>query len=380
MYKSVIFSANRGYALRSSREALIRHFIINGWRVILVTADDEDSRYLVRIGAVLEPVCFSRGGLSLLGDWRAWRRFKAIITAYKPVLVHNFHAKPVIFGSLAARRRLGSDVRIVNTITGLGHAFIAGGWIRHIAGLGYKIALSRSDQTIFQNNDDRDLFVENAWSRPDDNRVIVGSGVDLSRFRRIAPIAPKKPVTQVVMLGRMIWQKGVAEFAKVAGLVRAQYPDVRFVWAGELDPEHPDAVSEVWLAQQREFDYIGRIQGVQELLEHSGLMLFPSYREGVPRAVMEAAAMGLPCVGFDVPGVREAVVQGETGYLVPSLDVHALYEATLKLLENDEIRNDFGRSAYQHAVECFDIKSVIARYVSTYREIGVDIPNFRIEE
>src|SRR5699024_4487554 len=153
----------RGYALSNSRKGLIRRFLVKGWRVVLATADDSYSRSLVELGAELEPVSFSRGGLAPAVDYKAWLRMRAIMAKHKPVLVHNFHAKPVILGTLATRGMLGETVRIVNSITGLGHAFVKGGWISRLAGTGYRRSLAASDVTVFQNRDDRALFLDKGW-------------------------------------------------------------------------------------------------------------------------------------------------------------------------------------------------------------------------
>ena len=135
--KCVLFAANRGYALTSSRTLLIRHFLSSGWNLVLATADDTESRSLCEMGAHLEPVVFNRGGFSPLTDIQAYRRLHAVYKKWRPALVQHFHAKPVILGPLAARRALGDGVRVVNAITGLGHAFIAGGITSRLAGMGY---------------------------------------------------------------------------------------------------------------------------------------------------------------------------------------------------------------------------------------------------
>ena len=368
----LLLAANRGYALESSRGGLIRHFLGQGWRVVLATADDEYSRALVGLGAELEPIRFSRGGFAPRVDWRAWRRLVSIMRVHTPTLVHFFHAKPVILGSLAARRELGDSVRVVNTITGLGHAFVHGGLTTRIAAAGYRLALPRADTTIFQNRDDLALFVARQWVSEGRARLIVGSGIDMTRFA----LCPAKPASQrliVIMLGRLIWQKGVEEFASVARSVRQRHSRVRFVWAGEMDPEHPDAVPQDWLDEQTEFEYLGLVSDVPDRLRDAAIMLFPSYREGVPRAVMEAAACGVPVVGFDVPGVREAVRHEKTGFLVPDRDVDALTEAVERLLANQPLRERMSVAARRLAEAAFDIRSIQSQHLALYRELGVDI-------
>ncbi len=371
---SVVLSANRGYALKSSRQGIIRHFLEHGWQVVLATADDAESRELVELGATLEPVTFSRGGFSLATDFKAYRRLRAIYRRYRPALVHHFHAKPVILGSLVARSQLGDQARIVNTITGLGHAFVKGGWVTQLASAGYRLALPKADMTVFQNRDDRDLFQQHGWVAAHNQRLIVGSGIDVARFSWIdrRDHDPEAPV--IVMMGRLLGQKGTADFAAVAQRVCEYYPRARFVWAGEEDPVHPDAVQAEWLSVQPGVEYVGRLSDVVPLMREADLLLFPSYREGVPRAVMEAAATGLPTVGFDVPGVREAVRDGETGYLVAERDVEAMAQKTLELIASPEHRRHLGHQARELAVSKFDMRQIQAAYFATYQELGIDIP------
>jgi glycosyltransferase involved in cell wall biosynthesis len=373
MNQTVLFAANRGYALLNSRRELIERFIAEGWNVVLATEDDDESATLAGLGAVLEPVTFNRGGFSPLADWRAGRKLRQVLRRWRPSLVHFFHAKPVIMGSLAARRELGDTVRVVNTITGLGHAFVQGGVVTWLAGAGYRAGLPQADVTIFQNRDDRALFLENNWLPEARAKLIAGSGVPLERFSFVDRSAHDSSRPVVVMLGRMLNQKGIPEFLEVANRVKQKIPGARFCWAGEEDPVHPDAVDMDWFKNQRDVEYLGRLSDVMPLLKQADLLLFPSYREGVPRAVMEAAATGLATVAFDVPGVREAVKHGETGYLVPDRDVDAMTGRVLQLLGDQTRRLELGRNASELAKEAFDIRAVQEAYLNVYRGLGVEI-------
>ena len=374
MNKTVLFAANRGYALLSSRRELIERFLGDGWDVVLATADDDESRMLLALGARLEPVRFSRGGFSPSVDWRAARRLSQILRERSPALVHFFHAKPVMLGTLAARWELGKAVRVVNTITGLGHAFTRGGLVSWLAGAGYRAALPRADTIIFQNRDDRAYFLEKSWFPEHKAKLIAGSGVPLDRFKHVnrAGRDPSRPT--VVMLGRLLNQKGVPEFVEIARQVRKEIPGARFCLAGEEEPDHPDAVDMEWLRATLDVEYLGRLPDVVPLLEEAELLLFPSYyREGVPRVVMEAAATGLATVAFDVPGVREAVRDGETGYLVPARDLDVMIDRVLELLGDEPRRLDFGRRASELASAAFDIQAVQAAYLGVYRDLGMAI-------
>ena len=172
------------------------------------------------------------------------------------------------------------------------------------------------------------------------------------------------------MLGRLLRQKGIPEFVEVARRIRQRWPRARFLLAGEEDPVHPDAVTVEWVRQQGGVEYLGRLSDVRPMLAEADLLLFPSYREGVPRVVMEAAAAGLPTVAFNVPGVREAVRDGETGYLVADRDMEALTGWVSALLDNGEHRVRMGRAARDLAERAFDIRAIYEQYLDVYRELG----------
>ncbi|MCF8026402.1 MAG: glycosyltransferase family 4 protein [Desulfobacteraceae bacterium] len=372
--KTAIFSANRGYALTSSRTLLIQHFLSSDWNVVLATSDDAESQSLCEMGARLEPVVFNRGGFSPLTDIQAYQRLLVVYKKWRPALVQNFHAKPVILGPLAARPVLGDQVRVVNTITGLGHAVIAGGITSRLAGMGYRLARGRTDATVFQNKDDLGLFLEKRWVKESGAKLIPGSGVDVDRFQMVDRRGRDMRSPVVVMLGRLLRQKGIPEFIEVARRIKKDWPQSRFVLAGEEDPMHPDAVTAEWVQEQSFVEYLGRLSDVQPLLARADVLLFPSYyREGLPRVVLEAAATGLPTVAFDVPGVREAVQHNETGYLVEDRDVNALTQKVRALLEDEEKRLQMGLLARDMVEKKFDIRAIKDQYLNIYNEIRIKI-------
>jgi glycosyltransferase involved in cell wall biosynthesis len=370
----IVFSANRGYALTTSRASLIQRFLDYDWAVVLATADDVESRSLAEMGAQLEPVTFDRCGLSPAADWKAYQRLRAIYDRWQPALIQHFHAKPVILGTLAARQALGNSVRISNAITGLGHAFITGGAAARLAGWGYSASMWRSDVAIFQNRDDRQLFLNRGWVGDEKARLITSSGVDVERLSVVDRSRREGRAPVVVMLGRLLNQKGIPEFVEVARRVRRRWPEARFLLAGEEDLVHPDAVTTEWIREQGSVEYLGRLSDVSLLLAQADLLLFPSYyREGTPRVVLEAAATGLPTVAFDVPGVREAVRDGQTGFLVSDRDVDALTERVCRLLGDTAQRLAMGQAARQIVETDFDVRAVEQQYLAIYRELGAEV-------
>ena len=373
MNKVVLFAANRGYALTNSRKSLIELFIKRNWKVVICTSDDEESRKLRNIGVFLEEVKFSRGGISPLHDLLAYFKLKKILKKYSPSLVHFFHAKPVIIGTIAARSTLKDNVKIINTITGLGHAFIKQGLVTILSSIGYRTALPKSDMTIFQNSDDQKLFLNNKWVSKKKAILVLGAGIQLEKFpyRDRSTHDSSRPV--VGMIGRLINQKGIPEFAEVAKKVIKVIPLAKFCLVGEEDPVHPDAVDMKWLKKQNHFEYLGKLSDINSFLIKLDLLLFTSYREGMPRAVMEAASTGLPSVAFDVSGVRESVQNGKTGYLVPEKDVQAMTNKVIEILIDKKKRLNLGMNANEYSMRKFDVKNIQKKYINIYQDAGIPL-------
>lgn len=374
MNRTALFVANRGYALLSSRRELIQKFIDANWKVVIVSEDDSESRMLAKLGAAFEKVSFNRGGISVFDDWRAKRRIRSIAKKWNPSFAHFFHAKPIIIGASTLRSQLGESVRIVNTITGLGNSFEHGKVTTILARFGYKQALSKSDITIFQNTDDQSFFLSNNLIERSKCKLIIGSGVSLHDFKYVDrfnrnPIGPL-----VVMIGRMLKKKGVNEFVSIAEYVKMRLPEARFVIVGEEEKMHADSVDIGFLHNKSCVEYLGHKSDIVPILEQADLFLFPSYyREGVPRVIMEASATGLPTVAFNVPGVREAVRNNITGYLIEGLNVEQMASKVLHLLRNQSLRLEMGCNANKFAKEKFDKEIIQESYFQVYRNIGIMI-------
>lgn len=373
--RCVVFVANRGFALQNSRQSLIQSLLDSGYRVVLITADDEYSRLLKAIGCELEAVSFNRGGLNLFADVRSFIAMCKIYTRIQPLLIHHFHAKPVILGGIAARLALGAKGTVVSSITGLGHAFINGGFVRELASLGYRIALRWASCVIFQNKDDMALFESSGWLGSTKARLIVSSGVNCQKFSSKTDDTEKNDTIRVLMVGRLLWQKGVGEFIEAAKVLKSEFPDVSFEVAGEEDAIHPDAVPMDYLNQavaDGSISYLGFVKEIEKELAKIELFVLPSYREGVPRVVLEAAACGVPSIGADVPGTREVIDHRNTGLLVPVRDVESLIAAIRTLLLDKGLRSTMGKNAREFVEKRFDSSVVKEKHLSLYRELGVD--------
>lgn len=367
---TVAILANRGFAVTNSRLPLIARMREAGWRVLLVTADDAHARQVESLGATLETVEFHRGGLSPLRDLRTFARLTRLFARHRPDLIHFFHSKPIMLGSLAIAAIPGWRPKVVSTITGLGYAYLAGGidWIA--ASAGYRALTGRSDAVIFQNQDDLDVFVQRGWVRAERATLIESSGVDTAKF---APRPLQGTRRTVVMVSRLLRQKGVQEYLDAARAVAARHPDVEFLLAGEIEPGHADGIPEEEIlrgTRDAGVRYLGYATDVPELLASSRLLVFPSYyREGLPRIVIEAAACAVPAIVADVPGSRDAIEHGVTGLLVPPRDHGKLVEAICALLGDDGRCRAMGLAARTRALAEFDLRLITERQLDVYRSL-----------
>ncbi len=366
----VVFVAYRGFALTSSRLLLMQHFLSCGWIVVAAIARDDYSRQLSDAGVIVEPISFNREGLSPLADIKALLALIRIYRKYQPILIHHFHIKPIILGNLAAYSV--GKVKVVNNIEGLGYALVSGGMIGHLAAAGYWLSLKRSQATIFLNPDDQQLFFEKGWVSEEQARLIVSPGVDTERFH---PDRTSHRKLRVLFVARLLWQKGVSEFVEAAEIVKREYPDVLFHLAGEWDRVHPDTVDKAWVqaaVNRGTIEFLGYLKDMDGQLRATDIFVLPSYyREGVPRVLLEAAACGVPVVTTDVPGCREAVVDGETGRLVPPQNSKALAEAISEILGNSELRQRMGQAARKRVEKEFEIRVITEKYLAVYRDLGI---------
>jgi glycosyltransferase involved in cell wall biosynthesis len=229
---------------------------------------------------------------------------------------------------------------------------------------------------ILQNPDDREVFLEAGLVNNRNIRLIPGSGVDTQRFRPKAnKLQQGYSVKKIVFAARLLWDKGVAEFVEAAKCLNSEGIDAEFVIAGDPDPGNPASIPEETLSQWRELPFInmlGHVSDMVNFLENADVMVLPSYREGLPRSLIEAAAAGLPIVTTDVPGCRETVENGVNGYLTPVRDSLALAEALKKILKNPELAKQMGEAGRAKALAEFDEQWVFSKTVDVYRELVCD--------
>lgn len=375
---TAIFVETLGFSLANSRTLLLEHLVNNGWRVIIATKPDEYAHSVTQLGVELFPILFARGGLSIRNDLNTVHQLRNLYRREKPAFVHHFNPKPILLGTVAATGL--NRISVFNTITGLGHAFASPGPSKILASLGYRLCLKRSRQVVFQNSDDLSLFEQNGWVTGEQARLIVSSGVDTNRFRPRDQWSGQSEQSysplRVLMIGRLIWQKGIREYVEAARILKAQFPHVRFQLAGDWYAGHPDAVPPEYIEQAQAegvLEFLGYLTNLEQVLPNVDLMVLPSYREGAPRVLLEAGACGVPMITTDAPGCREVVTPGKTGELVPVGNHQALSDAMAGLLEDADRRSLMGRQARELMVRQFDRHVITQQYLDMYSQNGIDI-------
>lgn len=322
-----------------------------------------------------------RASLNPMKELGTIRNVHARLKELKPDILHTFTAKPNIYGTIAGDK--AKVPVIINTVTGMGSYYLSDSrrarFVRGIMETLYRHAAKKSHGVIFQNGDDLRYFLDKKLCPPEKARLVRSSGVDTAAFDpetvdRGKVDALRKGLElegrQVVLLvGRTLWDKGIREYARAAEIVREKHPEAVCLLVGGTDRGNPSSAPEEWLNTQA-FRWLGHRSDVKELMALSDVVVLPSYREGVPRTLLEASAMGKPMVATDAIGCREVVTHDLNGFLVPLYAGDALGEAVCRLLDDPSLRKRLGTAARKRAVEEFDVKIVIRQYLAAYRELS----------
>lgn len=331
MQRTLVISINASWNIVNFRRGLVEELRRDGWRIVALAPADAYSPRLAAMGVEHLPFPIDSLGLSPLRDLGLLLRYWRALRRIRPRAFLGWTAKPNVYGSLAARL-LG--IPRINNISGLGTAFIAGGALRRIVETLYRLALRGAAIVFFQNEEDRDLFVERGLVERHRARLLPGSGIDLERFRPDARERPPGPFA-FLMVGRLLWQKGVREYVEAARLVRRDVPDARFRLLGFLDAPNRSAVSReevaAWQAEGL-IDYLGETDDVRPHLAAADCLVLPSWREGLPRSLLEGAAMAKPLIATDVPGCRQIVGHKVNGLLCAPRDAEALAAAMTAMI------------------------------------------------
>ncbi len=369
--KLILFVVNDAGFFLSHRLPLALAARDYGFRVCVATPPGDGVEQIEAEGLLHFSLPLSRSGANpfaeLMTIWELYKLYRNL----RPSLVHHVTIKPVLYGTLAAR--LAKVPAVVNAISGLGFVFLAQGRFSSLARAAvlnsYRWLFSRAGLwVIVQNRDDYRYLLDEECLSQEQLELIRGSGVNLMHFAA-QPEPTQTPL--VVLPARMLWDKGVGEFVAAAHTLKNRGVKARFALVGGVDPNNPESVPVRRLAdwaRGRDIEWWGNRQDMAQVYSQANIICLPSYREGLPKVLLEAAASGRAIVTTDVPGCREVVIEGENGLLVPARESGPLAEALQQLIQQPELRQAMGEKSRGFAEAEFSIERVVEQHMSIYRQ------------
>ena len=366
MPKKILISINTAWNLLNFRTGLIKGLISSGFEVIAVAPQDKYVHGLELLGCRFVHLEMHNQGTNPIRDlillWSYWRLLKT----EKPDLCLFYTIKPNVYGSLTSRL---CGIPFINNVSGLGAVFIKGGFLKQFVSALYKLAFKNSNRVFFQNCDDLRLFVENRLVKEELTDVLPGSGINLKQFIPSVDLIRKPPeyLFRFLLIARLLKDKGVFEFVNAAQLLKESGFKAEFCLLGFLDVQNPAAISSEQIKKWTELElvkYLGESDDVREHIALADCVVLPSYREGTPRSLLEAASMAKPIITTNVVGCKEVVEHGVNGFLCEEKNAHDL---ALKMKEmillSDYQKKLMGQKGRIKMEKEFDEQIVIQNYL-----------------
>ena len=352
--KTIMILANATGGLYVFRKKLIEVLIRNDFRVIVLSAFTSRMDLVRDLGVTLIETPFESRGTSLLQDYALYRTYIHYIREYRPDYLITYTIKPNIYGGMAAQK---CHVRYSANITGLGTAFQGDGIVKRIVSLLYKKALRKAENVFFENIGNRDELVDKRIVKAEKCVLLNGAGVDLEDFT-LLDYPEDNRMIRFVFIGRIMNEKGIDELFEATRRLVMEGHRIQLDLVGDYDEQYQDMVKsyqeEGWL------NYVGYVTDVKPCIEKAHCAVLPSWHEGMSNTNLECAASGRPLITSDIPGCREAVIEGKTGYLCKPKDVDSLYNAMIKMIGlTPEERETMGKEGRKHMEAVFDKRKVV---------------------
>ncbi len=371
--KKIVYLVTEDWYFCSHRRQLAEAVQQAGFTVSVITRAGVFADRVRRRGFDLYPLDLHRSLGSPLRESGTIYRLVGLYRQIKPDLVHHVGLKAIIVGSLAAW--IARVPRVVNAYTGLGHVFMADSLLPRFARYAVMPLTSvflrgKRINSIVQNPDDEKLLLKHRLIHADRTSLIRGSGVDIDKFRYIAEPVTEQPV--VLFASRLLRDKGIMEFAAACRVLQSRGVRARFVIVGKPDKDNPTSIDETEVCEWVDeglVEWWGYRDDMSEAFEQANLVCLPSYREGLPKVLLEAAACGRAIVTTDVPGCREVVINGLNGFLVPARDHNRLADAIERLLGDPDMRRSMGKAGRQRVVENFTLEAVNTATIKLYNRL-----------
>lgn len=365
----VLLIANTGWYLENFRASLVARLEAEGCEVVIAVPPGSRTDAGFFRAHRFEPLAFSRRGRNPVAELSALFGFVRMFRRLRPDLVFTWTPKPNIYGSIAGR---WCGVTVVPTVTGLGAVFIRGGILARLVGRLYRFAFRRVPVLFVQNEADQQMLISGGMAREAQIQRLPGSGVDLQRFG-LQPLPPMEPFV-FLYSGRLLADKGLRELVAAAATLRGTGRRFVLHLAGFLDPGNPAAISETelqgWVAGGV-VQYAGFLHDIRPALAQAHCVVLPSYREGIPRSLLEAAATGRPVITTDAPGCRDTVLPGESGFLCKVRDPGSLAACMARMLDlNAETVYRMGLTGRKHVERAFSEEIVLNAYLEQYQRLS----------
>jgi glycosyltransferase involved in cell wall biosynthesis len=370
--KTIIYFVSEDWYFCSHRLPVARKALLEGFKVVVVTRVNKHRKVIESEGFKLAPIEIKRGGMSLVSEFKTLFTLYQYYKKYRPDVVHHVAIKPVIYGTLVARF-IGS-IKIVNAMAGLGFIFISNKKIVRLIRFFIKkifrfLFNNKNSILILQNKDDAEYFLKNRLTNKDGISIIRGSGVDIEKF---IPSKESNGVPVVMLASRMLWDKGVGEFVGAGKILKQEGVEAHFILVGENDLENPASITnsqiDEWI-KSGVVEWWEEKNNMHKVLTQAHIICLPSYREGLPKVLLEAASCGRPIIATDVPGCREIVHDGENGILIPPKNSIALVSAIKELINNPEKRKNMGMNGRRLVESEFSEEIVVEQTMKIYQEL-----------
>jgi len=366
--KKIVIISPKNRTVYNFRGDLIHDLQNAGYEVIVTGPNEDNLDKVLELGVRFEVVPMNKDGINPLADIKYLLSLMSLLRREKPCLTLGYTIKPVIYGAIAAK--LAGVKNISSMITGTGFLFTSKSRkariLKNLVFCIYKLALASANNVIFQNPDDLNEFTQSGLVKGAKTSVVNGSGVNMDHFQR----CDFPPQITFFMLGRLLHSKGVMEYLHAAKIVKESHPEVRIMLLGKFVHGMADAIPEkdiIPYIEDGTIELFGETNDVRPYYRQTSVFVLPSYREGTPRAVLEAMSMGRPIITCDAPGCRETVIDGKNGYLVSIKDANKLAQAMIKFLDNPDLVTKMGQSSYEYCSEKFDVKKVNAEMLKSMK-------------
>lgn len=358
--------ANSAWNIYNFRLGLVRALMEKGFQVVAIAPPSELAVEIKAVGCqFIEIGQLTRKGKNPIKDITLLLEFAKVFRKEEIDVVLQYTIKPVIFGTLAA---VLSKTKTINTITGLGYSFARTGIMNSIVKWLYRISLLNADKVFFQNQDDLNLFLKNKIVLRSKTGIVDGSGIDTDRF---VPTSQRieSNFFNVLFVGRFLKDKGIKELIDAGRIINEKFTNVIFNLVGDIDPDNPASVSRSEIKKWIGYPWVsfhGIVNDTRPYIANSDVVVLPSYREGIPRSLLEAMSMAKPIITTDVPGCREIVQDGKNGFLIPAKNVTLLLEALIKMINlGSSKRLNMGALGREMVLERFEEKLIVQKYMDT---------------